>query len=480
MQSHKYPYPDTLPLQSMRYVGAILYGCPTRYSYQSGNIIDISMKTQPPKQFKLKEHTVHARMIYNPSVWQQLPYILAYPLKGYALPLLLIFSVVFYLLMPRSGAYSMLQLPAGIFFLSWTFKYAYAVLEHTALGYATSPMLTFNMWNFTNRKPLKQILFLAAVLILSASIQQLAGNVPGILVLALGLLVTPASAVIIATENSLLKALNPLKLLLLIKLMGSAYGLIVVLFSLPVLLIGMLNGLPLLVRIIGIMYLLIMTFHLLGFVVYHRREELGLQVSFSPEQESDAQQQAEQKQFNEVLDEVHQLAMGGRSEDAIAELFAKLPELGDTLETHQKLFARLSLWEDKSIALAQAKHYLTLLIQQKRLREANAIYQSCVELNPGFKPKNPFQILPLARYAYQQKHDSLALTLVQDFTSRYPNHPDTIAVQLLTAKLLGERFKRFDEAKAIMGQLLKYREHPLHTEIKKYAAFLVKYRKMND
>lgn len=433
------------------------------------------MPTQPPKQFKLKEHAAHARMIYNPSVWQQLPHILAYPLKGYALLLLLVFSLVLW-----ATIGSVTGLPAFIIFLSWTFKYAYAVLEHTALGYATSPMLSFDIWNPTNQRPTKQLFYLLGVYAIYQWSQQLAGDGMALLVLAIGLLLAPASAVIIATENNLLKALNPLKIWSLVKHLGSVYLLISLLFSLPVLVIGMLTGLPLLFRLIVIMYLLIMTFHLLGFVVYHRREELGLEVSFSPEQETEAQQLAEQRQFNEVLDDVYQLTMGGRSKDAIAELFAKLPELGDTRSTHEKLFARLILWEDKSVALAQAKHYITLLVKEKRLSEANAIYQSCLDSNARFKPKNPFQILPLASHAYQEKNYPLALSIVKDFTSRYPNHTDTIAVQLLTAKLLGEQFNRFDEAKAIMAQLLKYKEHRLHPEIRKYAAFLVKYSKVKS
>jgi outer membrane protein assembly factor BamD (BamD/ComL family) len=125
--------------------------------------------------------------------------------------------------------------------------------------------------------------------------------------------------------------------------------------------------------------------------------------------------------------------------------------------------------------LAQAQHYLTLLVQQKRLSQALAIYQACFELDAHFKPKQPNQILPLAATAYQEKRYPLALHIVQYFTTRHPNHPDTIAVQLFTAKLLTEQFRRFDEAKAIMAQLLKYQEHSLYPEIKKYAAFLVKY-----
>ncbi|OQY47642.1 MAG: hypothetical protein B6247_26195, partial [Candidatus Parabeggiatoa sp. nov. 2] len=381
------------------------------------------------------------------SVWRQLPYILAYPFKGHALGVLIIFSVALsiFSISPVAGLFGL------VLFLSWTLKYSYAVLEHTALGYATPPMFSFELWNFVNQRPLKQLFYFGVVFIIFLWIQQLAGKVPGLLVLAIGLLLTPASAIIIATQNSLL------------------------------LVIWMLDGFPLLFRFIGIIYSLLMTFHLLGFVVYHRRESLGLEVSFSPEREAEAQEKAQEKQFEKVLDDVYWLArQQGRMKEAIETLFAKLPELGDTLDTHEKLFARLSLWEEKSVAFAQAQYYITLLLQKKRLTEALAIYQACIDINALFEPKTPYQILPLATIAYQEKRYSLALSLVQDFASRYPNHSDSIAAQLLTVKLLGEHFRRFDEAKTIMAQLFDYKEHPLYPEIKKYAAFLAKYSRVNS
>jgi tetratricopeptide (TPR) repeat protein len=433
------------------------------------------MKKQPPKQFILKEHAANARMIYNASVWRQLPYILAYPFKGHALGVLIIFSVALsiFTLSPAAGLFGL------VIFLSWTLKYTYAVLEYTALGHANPPMFSFDMWNPVNQRPLKQMFYFVVVFIIFFWIQALAGKVPGLLVLAIGLLLTPASVVIIATQNNLLYALNPLKLILLVKHIGSIYIFISLLFSLPLLVIWMSDGFPLLFRIMGIIYSLLMTFHLLGFVVYHRRESLCFEVSFSPEREAEAQEQAQDKQFEKVLDEVYWLARRqGNIKEAIETLFAKLPELGDTLDTHEKLFARLSLWEEKSVALAQAHYYITLLIQKKRLTDALAIYQACLDINAHFEPKTPYQILPLATTAYQEKRYSLALNLVQDFASRYPNHPDRIAIQLLTVKLLGEHFKRVDEAKAIMAQLLDYKEHPLYPDIKKYAAFLAKYHRV--
>ena len=430
---------------------------------------------KPPKNFILKEHAANARMIYNPSLWQQLPHILAYPLKGYALPLLLISSVILSMIL-NSIFQSLLGIFALITFLSLTLKYIYGVLEKTMYGYAAPPMLTFDMWNSSNQRPLKQLVFLMVVFTIYYKVQNLAGNIPALFILVFGILLTPASAVIIATENSLLHALNPWKLILLAKRVGMVYLLISVLFSLPVLLILFFQGLPLLFRMIGVIYLLIMTFHLLGFVIYHHRDSFGLTVSFSPEIEAEAKEKEQIKQLGDVLYEVHVLASVGRIKNAIEELFAKLPDLGDTLDINEKLFARLSLWEEKEIALAQGQHYISLLIQKKRLSDALKIYQSCFDMSTHFEPKNAFQVLPLTTIAYQEKRYASALQLVQDFSTRYPNHPDSIAIKLLNAKLLGKHFNQYDKAKAIMLQLLELKKHPLYPEIKKYALFLAKYK----
>ena len=424
----------------------------------------------------LKEHVTHARMIYNSSLWQQLPHILAYPLKGHALPLLIISSVVLSMTL-NSLIQSILGVFALMTFLSLTLKYAYMVLEMTAFGYAVPPMLTFDMWNSSNQRPLKQLFFLMIIFTIYRWVQNFAGNIPALFMLAFGILLTPASAVIIATENSLFHALNPWKLILLAKRVGMVYLFISLLFNLPVLLMILLfQGFPPLFCITGAIYLLIMTFHLLGFVIYHHRDSLGLTVSFSPEIEAEAEEKEQIKQLGNVLYEVHVLTSGGRIKKAIEELFAKLPDLGDTLDINEKLFARLSLWEEKEIVLAQGQHYISLLIQKKRLSEALKIYQSCFDMSAHFEPKKAFQTLPLATIAYQEKRYSSALQLVQKFSIRCPNHPDNIAIKLLNAKLLGEHFNDYEKAKVIMLQLLELKKHPLYPEIRKYALFLAKYK----
>ncbi|RKZ72910.1 MAG: hypothetical protein DRR16_33580, partial [Candidatus Parabeggiatoa sp. nov. 3] len=256
-------------------------------------------KKTPPKQFQIKELAVHARMIYNSSVLEYVPYLLIYPLQGHALPLIIIFSLILWITLGN-----MLGLAAFMIIIPGTLKYAYGVLEQTILGYATPPALTFDMWNWANQRPVKQLFYLLFIFGIFQIIQTKVGNIPAYLFLAIGIFLTPASAAVIANQNNLLAALNPLKLFILVKEIGMIYILIsllfglVVLFSLPIflgipLLGGIIpqfgwrvnNGFLLLLIVMLDFYLLIMMFHLLGFVIYHRRDALGFEAVFSPERE---------------------------------------------------------------------------------------------------------------------------------------------------------------------------------------------------
>ncbi len=451
-------------------------------------------KKTPPKQFQIIEQAKHARMIYNPSVLEQLPYILLYPVRGHPLALIVIFSLILWVMLDY-----MLGSIIFVIITALTLKYVYSILEHTILGYAIPPELTFDtLTDSTNQRPLKQLFYILFIFGIFQLLQTKIGNIPANFFLAIGIFSIPASVVVIANQNNLLAAFNPLRLFILIKQIGMVYILISLLFGLVVLLsfpvlskiqfiapfipqFGWTVNNPLLIIMLD-MYLLFMVFHLLGFVVYHRRESLGFEAVFSPEREEEAQQQAKDKQFEELLDEIYWLTrQQGKLQEAVETLLAKLPTLEDKLDIHQKFFERVSLWETNRIALVHGQYYLNLLFRKKRLTKAFAIYQACITLNDRFEVRNPYQILSLTKQANQEKQYLVALPLLQNFLLRYPEeHPNTIEVKLLIAKLLGEHFERFEEAKAIMAQLLENKEHRLYQDIKKYAKFLAKYSKALD
>jgi tetratricopeptide (TPR) repeat protein len=450
-------------------------------------------KKTPPKEFQIKEHATHAKMIYNPSLLNYFPHILIYPLTGHALPLMLIFSFILWITLGN-----MLGLPAFMIIFAGTLKYAYGILEKTILGYATPPALTFEMWSSANQRPVNQLFYLIFIFGLFQIMQTEVAELPAYLFLVIGIFFTPASAAVIANQNNLLSALNPLSLSFLVKEIGMSYIVISVLFGLVVLfsfpifpgipLISVLipqigwrvnNHFLLLLIVILDFYLLFMMFHLLGFVIYHRRENLGFEAIFSPEREEAAQEEAKEKAFGKLLDEIYCLSrQAGQQKEAVKLLVTQLfPILEEDLERHERLFERVALWETKRVALTHGQYYLGLLIRKKQLAKALVLYRACLRLNAGFEPKTPYQILPLVKQAFQEKAYSFALSRLEDFLSRYPDHPDNIEAKWLIAQLLGERFERIEEAKKIMAKLLENKTHRLYPEIKQYALFLAKFSK---
>ncbi|MDM8568781.1 hypothetical protein QUF50_04570 [Thiotrichales bacterium HSG1] len=401
-------------------------------------------------KFLIKEQAIHARMIYNSSIWRQLPYILVYPLQGYALFLIIIFSLMLFI-----SVQSPFGIPAFAIIAPWTLQYAYKILEDTILGHAIPPMF---IWNPINIRPLKQLIYILAIFSIYQFIDINVGYKSATFILIFGLFLTPASAVIIANQNNFLATLNPIKLVGLTIKIGPIYILFILLFAgLGILIfqiiITVLLSFPGMGHVMSdnvwyaenisqlfviplTLYLLCMTFHLLGFIVYHKRETLDFEAFFSPEKEQEAQRKAHEKYFNNTLDKVYCLTkQKGKTKEAITILFARIPKLGDTLDIHKHLFERLCLWDEKAVAIAHGNYYLSLLIQKQYLIDALNLYQICLDMDGDFKPKNSYHILTLATVAYDRKYYQMADDLVKYFIGNYSKHPDIIAVKELDVKL---------------------------------------------
>jgi len=408
-------------------------------------------------------------MIYNSSLLKQLPQILLYPLRSYSLFVLIIFSILLYILF---AAFSPLAIFALIIIPSWFLKYAYAVLDHTIQGYDSPPEMGEEVWFFTNQRPLKQLFYMALIIIITFYTS------PYFLIL--GVLLLPASAVIIATQNSLFMALNPLTLILFVKYIGYQYFIISVIFFLPLIALylfikstGFILGL---LSMTLLLYLIIMGFHALGFVVYHRRDILGLTVSVSPEREEAEQQEEKRQRLEKLLDEVYLLAGADKPKRALIVLFAGLGELNDDLDLNEYLFERFLLWQKKPVALGFGKHYINLLVRQKDFEKAFKVCRTCTDIDPKFQLDKPAAILPLATHAYQEHRHQLILQLTEKFEKLYPEHQDIIAVSFLRAKALTE-LGNLKEAIIIIKQLLEHKNHPLYIDIKKQAIFLMKLKR---
>ena len=99
-------------------------------------------------------------------------------------------------------------LPLKVIVLSWLFKYAYVLLDLSSEGVVEPPVLSAEMVNPVEQRPLMQLAICGAGFGLAWWI----GGVPGYALGAAFLVLLPATAAVLGVTGSAIEALNPLTL----------------------------------------------------------------------------------------------------------------------------------------------------------------------------------------------------------------------------------------------------------------------------
>ena len=422
-----------------------------------------------PEKSSNPEKTAQARMHRDASIIRQFPFLLFYPIRGYASFLIPIFSFMLWL---TSG--NLLGLFAVIMVSSWTLKYGYSILENTAYGYATPPL--FNELNSDNYGPLKQFIYILFFVALSYGLAAKISTYASIPVAFFAIYLLPASTIVIATQDDLLLASNPFTLFAIVHRIG--FIRYTVLFLLATLTLGCFllyritypSFLSLLLLILAI-YLYFLTSHIIGFVVFHKRHELGLHAFVSPEREQEEQLKLELQKISDIVQEIYRLTMTYQPQAAIEELYKQTAKFSNHLEIQKDLFYRILAWEEKQVVLAQGRRYLGLLLDHSIFMEAFRVYQLCWQRNPNFSPPELISehVLRLAKLAYAYREYEFALVIMKDFAKRYPEHQDRVEINFLTACILHDQFQRTEEALTLLQPLLAEKQHPLFTQINQYS-----------
>jgi hypothetical protein len=213
--------------------------------------------------------------------WQRLPAALAYPARPPAL------WVVFGLAAVGAVSYrpgpwgGILQVALFILLL----RYAYAAMLRAAAGRDDPPAISLRLFNSDLEMALKQFGVIILFAMLYSIGVRLLGAAGGVVVLAVANLAAPATAMVIALENSFLRAVNPLLLWTLVRRIGTAYLvlclLLAALWLLAQLSFDLLSafqhhGLQLFFYDLCAMYFLLAMAYLMGCALWQYRERLAL------------------------------------------------------------------------------------------------------------------------------------------------------------------------------------------------------------
>ncbi|WP_144899642.1 DUF4013 domain-containing protein [Luteimonas cucumeris] len=388
--------------------------------------------------------------------WQRLRPITLYPVRGGALPTLIVLTLCSLLaLIPVLGLIVAL--------LVWlaAYKYAFEILRATADGRMDPPESVIGVddgvvWRLI---ALQFIYIVVTVLALAFG-----GPVIGLLTLVVIVFLQPGCVMSLAIDGSLSRALNPATSLGIVARVGWPY--LAVFALLFVIQASALTAGAWLSKVmppvIGDLMLtlfsfwgLFAAFHLMGYLVYQYHDALG----YEPDSHRH-RLPAQHDRDGELLARVEELVRDGNNDAALELMRGEVRSRAVSLDTHELYHRLLRQSGDMVERSEHARQYLNLLMLENQDRRALGLLRESLDADPDFTPMQSEHGERLAERARQSGQSQLALDTLRAMLRGQPRHPAAPRWGLEAALLLVDRFGRDDEARELLEQALSRCEDP--------------------
>jgi len=345
------------------------------------------------------------------------------PTRGGAAGVLIVFAVLLSLCVKAGIA----GIPLGLLLISWFFKYAYILFDHTVRGFDEPPTLDIQMLNPVNeQRPLAQVAILGLIYLAVKFAEHSIGPTVATVITITALLLLPASIAILGLDGNVFKAAYPVAWVRMVWGLGPMYALVLAVIGGYSLLIWFLARwelwLPLQFAIF--MFCVLSIFSFLGGALYERRHELGLEVWASPELTKAKLDTEELRQSEQQVTEAYGQMRAGSHTRAWELLQAWLGARGHAPEDYRWLHGRVASWGDPRYVTRLTEDHVDRLLTLKRTGEALDVVAQRLAKDASFRPKSAAATLQIARMAAGgggMKH--VARALLEDFPARFAGDP---------------------------------------------------------
>ena len=404
------------------------------------------------------------------------PTFFVYLLLGSLFSFLVVFTGSFY----ESGL-PIFMLPIWVVALCGIVKYGFVILEFTARGRQQVPKFSGEMLlaNFDAGSLFKelsvQFILISPVLAVSDVWLQVA------LILVV-LLILPAVYYYVGVENNFFGALNPVKLSQFIR--HSGFGavtakLAAIEMSLATLLfVGArdLTTIPAPYLFLGTciaVYLILMLFRCIGVLLHCRREELGIETEFSPEQEESERRKQVHLKRSDVIYDLHRLSQRDSLTAAWEMLESALNE--DEFESEADYFHSVSQWPNPILMLKMGQGYVERLLERNDAHRAWQIFGYCHDRSEGnFHLANGTTVIDLCEKAHRLNHYKLAVEQLGQFESDFPEHPRRKEALYLAVKICSSDLNDFEQARIHLRTIEeKFPDAPQEERYQKFSDLLM-------
>jgi hypothetical protein len=373
----------------------------------------------------MRRTSVHSKLIRH----------LFRPTRGGAAAVVVVFA---FLLVIASRA-GLIGIPLALLVLSWFFKYAYILFDHTVRGFDEPPTLDIEMVNPVNeQRPLGQVVILGLIYFAVKQAQEYLGFPAAFALAGVCLFFLPASVAVLGLESNILKAAYPVAWFHLVKGLGWLYGAVLLVIFGYVLVIGVLWRLDLWmpVEIAVGMFAVLSVFSFLGGALYERRDELGIETWVSPERTAALQDKEALRHDEKLVLDAYGLMRAGSHVKSWQVLAEWLKSRGDAPEDYGWLCGRTASWDDPRYITRLTEDYVARLLTLKRSGEALDVAAQRLKLDPSFRPKTAADTLNLAQLAARGGGaPRVAKVLLSDFAARFTGDPRVAVAEALAQHL---------------------------------------------
>jgi hypothetical protein len=398
------------------------------------------------------------------------PQILQYPLQQAALTTIVAIAAAHLVqFVPALG--SALDLIVWASF----FQYAFEVLRWSANGRAQAPEIVLSVSDSVGRYAVALAILVSAAIMLTNFFggRTAAFFVGGMLMSAL-----PAMMMILALEEGIARALNPLAWLMIGARIGRSYFVLVGMFvgalfvqSFVAVLLAQImpEFVAALPTYFVVSYLMIANFHLIGNVIHDQRDALGYSghLQFNDAPKADA--------ARAIIDSARYAASTGNARGAADLLKDEIQSHPQMLGLHDEYRHWLQQLDAKAELVQHGSAFIPLLLAQNRDRRAVEVARECQLLDPAFALDKAEDVTRLASDVADAGHAQLALSLLAGFHKRFHNHADIGKNYLLASKLLAEKMNKEMQARAMLNQIkMTLPNDPIIPQVNSYVAYLDK------
>lgn len=318
----------------------------------------------------------------------------------------------------------LLGLPLALLLLSWLLKYGYVLLEAVANGARTPPVLSVEMINPVEQRPLLQLLILLLGYAAVVGVARALGTAAGSLLAALLLIALPASIGALGVSGSPWQAANPVALWRIIGALGTDYLWISAMMLLyGAALVWMESWHWSLLSIIAGCFAWLSAYSMIGGALYEARDALGFEPIDTPERRALRVQRQREIERERVFDSIYAQARGGNLAGAWHSIEREIAASSDEADLSDWLLHRLTGVPNARVALPLANRLAQLVITRSLARDDARALQTArdrLALDAEFRPRAAAETLRVAQLAQSAGDPAMAAVLMQGFEQRFP------------------------------------------------------------